>query len=49
MRASPIGAALDLCPLPPVYWVLLAIMVAGYATAVTVTKGLYLMRCDTLL
>ena len=49
LPASPIGAALDLCPLPAAYWVLLAIMVAGYATAVTVMKRLYLKRFDTLL
>ncbi len=49
LPASPIGAALDLCPLPATYWVLLAIMVAGYATAVTVTKRLYLKRFGALL
>ena len=46
---SPIGAALDFCALPTMYWGLLAIMVIGYVVVVCLAKTRFLHRNDALL
>ena len=44
-----VGAALDFCPLPAEFFVLLACVVVGYAALVTVAKRRYVRRHDELL
>ena len=46
---SPIGAALDFCALPTMYWGLLAAMVIGYVVVVCFAKTHFLRRNDALL
>ena len=46
---SPIGAALDFCPLPAGYFALLACVVAGYAASVLFARRRYVHRHGELL
>lgn len=46
---TPIGTAIGLTALPPVYFAWLALIVAGYMVAATVVKKLYIRRYRTLL
>lgn len=46
---SPIGAALDFCPLPAGYFALLACVVAGYAASVLFARRRYVRRHGELL
>ena len=49
LPASALGAALDFCSLPVVFWGVLAAMVLGYAAIVSCMKKVYLSRNDSLL
>ena len=49
LPASALGAALDFCSLPVVFWGVLAVMVLGYAAIVSCMKKVYLSRNDSLL
>ena len=49
LPASALGAALDFCSLPPVFWGVLAVMVLGYAVIVSGMKKFFLSRNDSLL
>lgn len=49
LPASALGAALDFCSLPPVFWGVLAAMVLGYAAIVSCMKKFFLSRNDSLL
>lgn len=46
---TPLGAALDLAPLPPTYFVLLGVVVALYAAALLLARRLFVRRGGTLL
>lgn len=46
---TPLGAALDLAPLPAAFFALLALVVAGYVTALLVAKRLYVRRHGSFL
>jgi Mg2+-importing ATPase len=41
---TPVGAALRLCPLPPIYYPLLAVVLVGYALAIVAARSWYLRR-----
>lgn len=49
LPASALGATLDFCSLPVVFWGVLAAMVLGYAAIVSCMKKVYLSRNDSLL
>ena len=49
LPATPLGAALDFCPLSGMFWALLAAMVAGYALVVCLAKRRYVRRNGSLL
>lgn len=49
LPASALGAELDFCSLPVVFWGVLAAMVLGYAAIVSCMKKVYLSRNDSLL
>ncbi len=49
LPATPMGTALDFCALPAMFWMVLAVMVVGYAAVVCLAKRLYLRRSDSLL
>lgn len=49
LPASALGATLDFCSLPVVFWGVLAAMVLGYAAIVSCMKKVYLIRNDSLL
>ena len=49
LPASALGAALDFCSLPPVFWGVLAVMVLGYTVIVSCMKKFFLSRNDSLL
>ena len=41
LTVSPLAGILGLVPLPPLYWLLLAIILAGYALLTQLMKSLY--------
>ena len=49
LPASALGATLDFCSLPPMFWGVLAAMVIGYTVVVSGMKKLFLSRNDSLL
>ena len=49
LPASALGAALDFCSLPAVFWGVLAVMVLGYTAVISCMKKVYLSRNDSLL
>ena len=49
LPASALGAALDFCSLPPMFWGVLAAMVLGYTAIVSCMKKVFLGRNDSLL
>ena len=49
LPTSALGAELDFCSLPVVFWGVLAAMVLGYAAIVSCMKKVYLSRNDSLL
>lgn len=49
LPASALGATLDFCSLPVVFWGVLAAMVLGYVAIVSCMKKVYLSRNDSLL
>ena len=44
LAMTPLGAAVGLCPLPPVYFAFLLITVISYLLLVTLVKHLYIKR-----
>lgn len=46
---SPLGAALDFCPLPAAYFALLACVMAGYGASVLLARRRYVRRHGELL
>ena len=46
---SPIGAALDFCSLPPMFFALLALVIVGYATCVLIARSRYIRKHGELL